>query len=210
MDTNIYLIRHAQSHPSTSLDHSEWPLSIVGQTQAEKLSDPLEHLGIEILLSSPFVRCVQTVQPFASKVGLSINIKIDLRERLVAKEIVDDFYELWRQSWDDFNFALSGCENSFDAQKRFVAAVVDIHARHAAKTIGISAHGNVIGLFLNYIDPAFGRVQAEGLKNPDVVRVVAGDRFVWDQEFRIPELHDFATDHKETPVTGETWRVPGN
>ena len=210
METNIYLIRHAQSHPSTSVHNTEWPLSTVGQAQAENLSDLLEHLEIEILFSSPFVRCVQTVQPFASKVGININVKDDLRERLVAKEIVGDFHELWRRSWDDFNFALAGCESSFDAQKRFVGAVADIHARHPAKTIAISAHGYVIGLFLNYIDPAFGRVQAAGLKNPDVVRVVAGDRLVWDRGFRLPNLDDIATDHTETPVTGQTWPGSGN
>ena len=61
-----------------------------------------------------------------------------------------------------------------------------------------------MGLFLNHIDPAFGREQAEGLKNPDVVRVVASDRLVWDREFRLPGLEDIATDHKETPVIGLT------
>lgn len=210
METNIYLIRHAQSNPSASLNNAEWPLSAVGQTQAEKLSDLLEPLGIEILFSSPFVRCLQTVQPFAGKVGLNINVKDDLRERLVAKEIVDDFHQLWCQSWDDFNFALPGCESSLDAQARFVAAVLDIHGRHPAKTIGISAHGYVIGLFLNYVDPAFGRVQAEGLRNPEVMRIVAGNRLYRDPEFRLPDLDDIATDYTETPVTGKTWPEPGS
>ncbi len=210
METNIYLIRHAQSHPSASLHHSKWPLSCVGRNQAEKLSGLLEPLGIEVLFSSPFLRCLQTVQPFAGKVGLTINVKDDLREGVLVKGIVENFNEIWRQSWDDFNLARSGCESAFDVQKRFVAAVEDILARHTSETIGISAHGLVIGLFLNYIDPAFGRVQAEGLKNPDVVRVAAGGRLVWDQEFRLPELDGIATDYQETPVTGQTWRAPGN
>ena len=199
METNIYLIRHAQSHPSTSLHYSEWPLSRVGQKQAAKLPNLLEPLGIEVLFSSPFVRCIQTVQTFARSVGIDITLKDDLRERLVAKELVDDFYEIMRRSWNDFNFALPGCESSFDAQKRFVAAVVDIHDMHAHQTIGISAHGNVIGLFLNFIDSDFGIVQTDGLTNPDVVRVVAGGQFVWDQDFHLPELGDIATDAKETP-----------
>ena len=204
METIIYLIRHAQSHPSTRLDYWEWPLSAAGQIQAEKLGGLLGPLGIEVLFSSPFVRCLRTVQPFASKAGLDVVVKEDLRERLVAKEIVRDCQEIWRRSWDDFNFALPGCESSLDAQKRFVAAVNDIFAGYSHKTIGISTHGHVMGLFLNHIDGAFGREQADRLKNPDVVRVVAGDRLVWDREFRLPGLEDIATDHKETPVIGLT------
>ena len=210
METTIYLIRHAQMHPSTSLHYSEWPLSTVVQDQAEKLCDPLMTLGIEVLFSSPFLRCLWTVQPFAKKAGIDIGVKQDLRERLLVQGIVDGFYEIWRQSWDDFNFALPGCESSFDAQKRFVAAVEDILARHTYETIGISAHGNVIGLLLNSIDPAFGRVQAEGMRNPDVVRISAGGRLDWDKEFRLPGLEIISTDHNETPVVGRMLREPGS
>ena len=204
METSIYLIRHAQSHPSTRLHYSEWPLSAVGRIQAEKLGDLLEPLGIEVLFSSPFARCLRTVQPFAGKAGFDVVVKEDLRERLVAKEIVRDFQEISRRSWDDFDFALPGCESSLVAQQRFVAAVKDIFAGYPHKTIGISTHGNVIGLLLNHIDRAFGREQADGLKNPDVVRVVAGDPLVWDREFRLPGLQNIATDYKETPITGLT------
>ena len=204
METSIYLIRHAQSHPSTRLHYSEWPLSAVGRIQAEKLGDLLPPLGIEALFSSPFARCLRTVQPFAGKAGFDVVVREDLRERLGAKEIVKDFQEIWLRSWDDFNFALPGCESSLDAQQRFVAAVKDIFAGHSHKSIGISTHGHVIGLFLNHLDCAFGREQAERLKNPDVVRVVASDRLVWDREFRLPGLENIATDHKETPVIGQT------
>ena len=202
METNLYLIRHAQSHPSARLHYSEWPLSPVGLNQAGTLCDLLEPLGMDVLFSSPFARCLQTVQPFASKVGTEIVVKEDLRERLVVKGLVDNFYEIWHQSWDDFNFALPGCESSFDAQLRFVEAVTDILAAYAHKTIGISTHGNVIGLLLNYIDPTFGREQAETLKNPDVVRIVASDRFDWDREFHLPGLENIATYPGWTPVIG--------
>ena len=209
METTIYLIRHAQMHPSPSLHYSEWPLSTVGLGQAEKLGGLLEPLGIEALFSSPFLRCLQTVQPFADKAGMDINVKDDLRERLLVQGIVDNFIEIWRRSWDDFNFAMPGCESSLDAQKRFVAAIEDILARHTYETIGISAHGNVISLLLNHIDPTFGREQAEELTNPDVVRVLADGRFVWDQEFRLPGLENIATHHLDTPFAGRMSREAG-
>ena len=210
METTIYLIRHAQMHPSPSIHYSEWPLSTVGQGQAEKLCGLLEPLGIEVMFSSPFLRCLQTVQSFADKAGIDINVKDDLRERLVVQGIVDGFSKIWRRSWDDFNFAMPGCESSLDAQKRFAAAVEDILAGNKRETIGISAHGNVIGLFLNHIHPAFRRDEAEALTNPDVVRVLADGRFVWDQEFHLPGLENIATNHLETPFAGRVSREPGN
>ena len=170
----------------------------------------LEPLGIEVMFSSPFLRCLQTVQSFADKAGIDINVKDDLRERLVVQGIVDDFSKIWRRSWDDFNFAMPGCESSLDAQKRFAAAVEDILAGNKRETIGISAHGNVIGLFLNHIHPAFRRDEAEALTNPDVVRVLADGRFVWDQEFHLPGLENIATNHLETPFAGRVSREPGN
>ena len=143
---------------------------------------------------------MQTIEHFSGKSGLDVVVEEGLRERVLAREIMRDFQDIWRRSWDDFNFALPGGESSFDAQHRSVAAVADIFAGHSNKTIGISTHGNVIGLFFNHIDRAFGREQVEGLRNPDVVRVMANDRLVWDREFRLPGLENIATDNKETPA----------
>ena len=200
METNVYLIRHAQSHPTVDLQLPEWPLSPVGFDQAESLCDLLEPLEIEVLLSSPYPRCLQTIQPFANRAGLEVVVEDDLRERTVVNELVDNFDQIWRQSWDDFNFVPPGGESSFDAQRRFVAAVNDILAGYPRKTIGIVTHGNVTGLFLNHIDQTFGREEAEALKNPDVLRIVAGDRINWDREFRLPGLESIAIDQDETPV----------
>ena len=204
MDTTIYLIRHAQSHPTDELHHSKWPLSELGEKQANILSHLLEPLGIETVYSSPFKRCLQTIKPFVQKTGLEIVVDEDLRERLVIKKLTKDFGEIWSKSWEDFSFALPGCENSFDAQKRFVNAVNEIQKSNTGKTIGISTHGNVIALFLNSIDQTFSIKDADQLKNPDVIRVeVKGNRFQWDRNFRIQELDEMATDHWETPVDSD-------
>ena len=203
METIIYLIRHAQSQPSERVHYSEWPLSPVGLGQAAILCDLLEPLGIEMMFSSPYTRCLQTVQPYVDKAGIEMPVNYDIREQTMARQFIVDFDVIWRRSWDDFNFALPGCETSSDAQQRFVAAVNDILAEpHDLGTIGVSTHGQVLGLFLNYLDRSFGREQAQALKNPDVVRIVAGDRLMWDRDFRLPGLDSIATDHRETPVPG--------
>ncbi len=194
MEMILYLIRHAQSHPTSTRHYSEWPLSSTGKEQAAKLPGLLEPLGIQKLFSSPFARCLQTVEPFVEKLGISMVVDEDLRERLVAKTMVDGFYEIWCRSWEDFNFALQGCESSAHAQRRFVAAVTRIADSSWDETIGISTHGNVIGLFLNSIDTTAGRHEAEQLMTPDVLRVVRQNRvFNWDRDFRLPGIEPIAT-----------------
>ena len=199
MNNTIYLVRHAQSHPTKSRHYSDWPLSAKGRRQAEMLAGLLEDLDIQHIASSPFIRCLHTIDPFARRRSIDVEVVYDLRERLITKEIIDGFYDVWCRSWDDFEFALPGCESSADAQVRFVRAVSAIADRTTHQT-AVCSHGNVIGLLLNYIDSTAGRKEAEGLTNPDVVKVIMqNDTLVWDRSFRLDGLVQFATDHRETP-----------
>jgi len=199
--TTAYLIRHAQSRPSEQVRHSDWPLSDLGKAQANRLSELLLSLGIERLVSSPFTRCLQTIGPFAKRVGLQVVVCDDLRERNLGIGISDDFGAIWRKSWKDFDFALPGFESSRDAQRRFVDAMRRILRQHEGRTIGVCAHGNVIGLYLNHLDGRNGRETAERLTNPDVLRLhTEGDVVEWEHSFRLPGLAGLATDPADTPI----------
>jgi len=201
MKTILYLIRHAQSYPTSRQNYPEWPLSSLGKNQANNLGILLENLGITKVLSSPFTRCIQTVEPFAERNNINIVIENDLRERLIAKNIIDGFYNIWYKSWEDFDFALPGCETSAQAQERFVTVVSKLAVSNRGKIIALCTHGNVIGLFLNWIDKTVGRMEAERLRNPDIIRVTMnGGKFKWDKHFILSGLNAISTDHKETPI----------
>ncbi len=198
--TTAYLIRHAQSRPSSSIEDPAWPLSRLGFEQAETLGSLLESLDITRVYSSPYVRCLSTIEPFVKRSGLDLIVDEDLRERKLVEAIRKDFGEVWRRSWEDFAFALPGCESSLDAQSRFVDAVRRI-VRVESGTIGICAHGNVMGLLLNHLESGYGREEADRMRNPDVVKLVAqDDALIWDRDFRLPGLDDIATDHRDTPI----------
>jgi 2,3-bisphosphoglycerate-dependent phosphoglycerate mutase len=200
VETVIYFIRHAQSFQTVKLSHSEWPLSELGKKQAKSLALLLQNLKIEKVISSPIIRCRETVRPFIETSNVELEINDDLRERHVVDSVVDNFYEIWQRSWSDFDFAVTGCESSRQAQSRFVTAVKEIAQVHKGATLGISTHGNVLGLFFNFLDSAFNIKEAEKIRNPDVLRVVANDGgFEWDQEFSLPDLNQIATDHSSTP-----------
>jgi 2,3-bisphosphoglycerate-dependent phosphoglycerate mutase len=204
MEKVLYLIRHAQSNPRSTVHHSKWPLSRRGLVQAQALMDILQPLGIRRLFSSPFLRCLQTVTPFAERVGLSVEKVEDLRERLVTRTLADDFEEVWQRSWEDFDYALPGCESSTEARERFARAVEDIAGNGGQGPLGLSTHGNVIGLFLNWTDEDNGRCECEGLMNPDIIRIVyRNGTAAWDRDFRAAGLAEIATHPDETPFERE-------
>ncbi len=70
----IYVVRHgkAGSRHDWKGPDDERPLSKRGRRQADGLVDVLCDRGIVRVLSSPSVRCVQTVEPLADKLGLAV------------------------------------------------------------------------------------------------------------------------------------------
>lgn len=82
-----YLVRHASAgsrNDADPLDH-ERPLDDVGLVQAEKLAGWLRHEPIERILASPFVRCVQSVEPLAAALGLRVE-QVDALEEGTSVE----------------------------------------------------------------------------------------------------------------------------
>ncbi len=78
----LYLVRHAKAG-----DREEWqgddrlrPLSKPGRRQAEGLVDVFNDLPVEHIVSSPYLRCVQTVEPLAKQRGLRIETTEALAE----------------------------------------------------------------------------------------------------------------------------------
>jgi 2,3-bisphosphoglycerate-dependent phosphoglycerate mutase len=199
--TTLYLVRHAQSHPTNARDEPEWPLSELGTTQAALLPPLLEPLGIERIVSSPYVRCLHTIGPFARTFSLDIDVHEGLRERRITTKLRKDFEDVMRKSWEDFTFALPGCESSEAAQQRIGQAVDQIISDHRGKTVAISSHGNSIGLYLNTLDPSFGMKEMFSIRNPDVVRLTATESGVAvDTDFELPGLQKIARDHRESPI----------
>ena len=72
----VYLIRHAHSgdkHQWPGRD-SDRPLSVAGQQEAQGLLARLRDDPIGRILTSPAVRCVQTVEPLSQRHGVPIEL----------------------------------------------------------------------------------------------------------------------------------------
>jgi phosphohistidine phosphatase SixA len=70
----FYVVRHAKSGSRSqwSGDDRLRPLTKKGQKQAEALVDVFEPFPISAVYSSPYLRCVQTVQPLAKALKLPL------------------------------------------------------------------------------------------------------------------------------------------
>jgi 8-oxo-dGTP diphosphatase len=70
----VLLIRHAQagSRKAWKGDDRQRPVNAKGELQAAALVRLLEMWTPTRVLSSPYVRCVQTVEPIAVKLGLQV------------------------------------------------------------------------------------------------------------------------------------------
>ena len=70
----VLLIRHAQAGSRREWigDDRERPLSPKGRRQASELVPTLEPFAPQRILSSPYLRCVDTVSPLADRLGLQV------------------------------------------------------------------------------------------------------------------------------------------
>ncbi len=65
--TLCYLIRHAHAGKRGTVDDDLRPLSERGTTQARAIAESLAGSAIARIVSSPLVRCVETVVPIAPR-----------------------------------------------------------------------------------------------------------------------------------------------
>jgi phosphohistidine phosphatase SixA len=80
----LYLVRHADAGDRATWagDDRRRPLSERGQRQAEKLIRAFAEIDLTRVVSSPYDRCVQTVQPLA----LSRGLRVETTEALVEDD----------------------------------------------------------------------------------------------------------------------------
>ncbi|HKC50006.1 MAG TPA: histidine phosphatase family protein [Myxococcota bacterium] len=84
----LYLIRHAKAESRASWWHEDVlrPLSAEGHGEAMGLVERLDGVPIARVISSPALRCRQTVEPLAARLGLTVEIEPRLGEGSAMSE----------------------------------------------------------------------------------------------------------------------------
>ena len=86
----LYVVRHAKAgiRAAWSGPDEERPLTRRGRKQARRLVERFQGLEIRRILSSPFLRCVQTVEPLGEARGLAVEAIPELREGASVEELL--------------------------------------------------------------------------------------------------------------------------
>jgi 8-oxo-dGTP diphosphatase len=87
----LFLVRHAKagSRSSWGGDDFDRPLTASGRAQAKALAENLGDHPVTQLLSSPFARCVQTLEPLRDRLGLPLVATQVLAEGMAFEEVLD-------------------------------------------------------------------------------------------------------------------------
>ncbi|MBN2624829.1 MAG: histidine phosphatase family protein [Acidimicrobiales bacterium] len=70
----LYVVRHAHAGSRSRWDGPDErrPLTTKGRRQAEAIADALAPVGVSRMVSSPYRRCTQTLDPLADRIGVGV------------------------------------------------------------------------------------------------------------------------------------------
>jgi len=143
----LVLVRHAVSVAPTldGPDEHHRPLTEAGHEQAVALAVALTGFGASQVVSSSYLRAVQTIEPAAQALGLPICHRDDLREWRSGLAPTPDWQAHHEQSWTRPDLAIGAGETLTDLTNRARIAVRDLVASTAPTTTILAAtHGTWI------------------------------------------------------------------
>lgn len=135
----IFFIRHGETTGDVEDRYGgayDDALSLLGEKQAIQLAEELEDSGIETIFCSPLQRARQTARILSVRVGCSVIVMDDLRERdqygpltgMIKADARERYQDLAGQVEDRMN-VLPGAESYDEAVRRTLAVYSEILGR---------------------------------------------------------------------------------
>lgn len=159
----LLLVRHGESAPACDdqpfplVDgHGDPPLDPVGQEQAQRLADRLQHEDITAIYVTNLRRTAETAAPLAARLGLEPRIEPDLREVYLGeweggafrKHVLEQHPLAQRMVLEERWDVIPGAEASEAFAQRVQGGVTRIAESHPDETVVVVSHGGVIGQIL--------------------------------------------------------------
>lgn len=168
--TTIYFVRHAES-PYVVGEERTRGLSEKGLRDALIVKELMVNERIDIFISSPYERAIQTIKNLALELAEEIVIEEDLRERVIGDFGNLDFKEAKRKLYNDFDFMYPNGESSHEAQDRAIATVAKVLYDNQGKKIVMGTHGDIMTLMLNQFDEKYDYDFWESTSMPDIYKL---------------------------------------
>ena len=178
--TSIFFVRHAQPDQTWEDDRTK-PLTPLGLSDRQAVTDVLSKFPIDAFVSSPYKRSYDTIAPCAEFFQMEIHTDERLRERKVG----ENSWDQRRRRWEDFDFCEEGGETLGSLQPRNIEAVNEILRSYKDKNVVVGTHGTALSAILNYYDPSFGFEENMDLVfcMPYIIRLdFEGDEFLGKEE----------------------------
>lgn len=163
--TELILVRHGQqAFPDLRTagvgEMVDPPLSAVGERQALAVGERFAHTRIDAVYASYLKRAHRTGEAVAERHGLTVNVREDLREIEVYRDLPQDrplvevigrekllgFREqmLRHLRWDVY----PGSETSHEFRRRCCTVIDGIAASHPGQRVVVACHGGVINAYV--------------------------------------------------------------
>ena len=153
--TRIYCVRHALPVKTDRSVDRERPLTDEGREDALRVAECLREVRLEVCLSSPYARSVDTVLPTAREHGLTVRYDEDFRERKVGD--TGGQYGFWlKRRWEDFDAAEPEGECLRSVEERNMRAFRRMLSECEGKNVLFGTHGTALSVILHHYDPAWG------------------------------------------------------
>ena len=184
--TRVFFVRHAEPNYNNHNDALR-ELSPQGMADRKLVTKFLSDKHIDVVISSPFKRAVDTVADFAENNDLAIEIVDAFRERKVDSYWIDNFSEFTKRQWSNFTYKLSDGECLKEVQDRNISALKEVLKKYPGKNTVIGSHGTALSTVINYFDKSFGYDDFEKIKNvmPWIVE------FVFDENAKCIEINKY-------------------
>lgn len=143
---DVVLVRHAEPYlprPGGPDDYGRG-LTARGHEQAQALVVDLVDPRPAAVVSSPYLRAVQTVAPTARTLDLAVLSDPLLREWDSGLEARPDYADHYALSWADPDFTRPGGESLAELSARAVGALRALALRFAGGTVVVGSHGTFI------------------------------------------------------------------
>lgn len=157
----VYFVRHGQTLKNTQHIHQgpEEPLTEVGRQQASEVARRLATLGVTDLLTSPYVRALETASIISSSIGIPLMIDESLVEFRRPCSLYGQrhygwasLWYVWRLFWyrTDPMWNDDGAENMYAVRNRIVDAKRVIAAAPGPVVVVVS-HAIFIDMFVQAV-----------------------------------------------------------
>lgn len=158
----LYLIRHGETvmnKPGIIFGSTDVDLNEEGIKQAGALQESIDSIDLDVIISSPMKRCVQTASYLNFKKGLRIDILDEFKEMdfgawegLRYEEAARLYPNEWKQSMDDWkNTSPVMGESYMNFYDRVCQGVNKIMEHYPGKKVALITHGGCMRVIVSFL-----------------------------------------------------------